>query len=135
MKKIILIIIINFISTISFSQNILILQKINNILKKEYFNPNVSFNKYAKVLVIDIDEEENQFDVRKIVLKYTEKLDYDNSHKGGYALIRCISSSNSRNCITVEGDGEVKNYSQIAIKLNNKSDFNLLDKYISELSF
>ena len=135
MKKIILILIINFISLISFSQNSLILQKINNILKKEYFNPNVSFNKYAKVLVIEIDEEENQFDVRKIILKYTEKLENENSHKGGYALIRCISSSDSRNCITVEADGEVKNYGQIAIKINNKLDFNLLYKYISELSF
>jgi hypothetical protein len=138
MKKLLIILIINFISIISFSQNSLVLQKIHNIIKKENTNTNISFNKYAKVLVIDIDESEYQFDLREIFLKYSEKLSYDDTHKGGYAWVNCIKSTNKlNNCITITptSAGEVTYASGIPIKLNSKLDFNLLNKYIFELTF
>lgn len=58
MKKIFFLVLINLFVLKSFSQNSTNLQRINDILKKEYTSSNVSFNKYAQVIVIDADDEE-----------------------------------------------------------------------------
>jgi hypothetical protein len=137
MNKIFFLVLINLFVLKSFSQNNTNLQKINDIFKKEYTTSNVSFNKYAKVIVIDADDEEFQFDIREIVLKYSEKLYEGDSHRGGYAVVKCLSVPNKlSNCIRVTKSGkEIDLYTQVVFKLRNKLDYNLMSKYISELKF
>ncbi len=137
MKKILFLGLINLFVLKSYSQNNANLQKINDILKKEYSSSNVSFNKYAKVIVIDADDEEFQFDIREIVLKYSEKLYEGDNHKGGYVVVKCISVPNKLgNCIRVAKSGkEIDLYSQVVFKLRNKLDYNLMSKYISGLVY